>query len=252
MGWCMNSIQLNITAGFQESPEAKMWIPLAGVGLLGVGLLGRCVLKWNSFCSKKVNQFAQKEFLNIKIYHDIIKKFEDEGGSWTWYATHIYTDTTLFDNILFLNNVGFTSECKYLKIILHECNNHIKQIQLPDQVSSKILHFLKTGRPDPRFCCHDFVNYVFNKYKVLNSFYLSDWNYKVYLGDEFLSPGDAVLLHVSAKAIPQRPKDYRHSAIYLGYNVYMSLYGQGPIMLTSMDHMQKFYHAESVIVLYRK
>jgi hypothetical protein len=199
----------------------------------------------------RVNQFAQKEFLNIRINQWQVRQWVDIlGHRVNSYVTQIFTDTVSRDSQLFLNNVSFTSKCKYLNIILIKADGDIKHIQLPVDLSSRILQFLKDGRPDPEFCCYDFVNYSYNKDNELNEFELSDWKKQQYLGDESLFPGDAVLLRVSAEAQP-RPSEWRgrHVAIYLGYNAYISLCGTGPILFSSMDHMQQAYEAKSVLVL---
>jgi len=140
-----------------------------------------------------------------------------------------------------------------LNIFLFNGKDEKKIIKLPNLIAANILRFLQTKRPDPKFCCHDFLNFVNNKYKKINAIYLSDWRARPYIEDDSLSPGESVLLHVSEfnTHIPKKSEDLRHSAIYLGDNTYISLYGaRGPIVCASMDQMKKFWEATSVLVLH--
>lgn len=129
---------------------------------------------------------------------------------------------------------------------------------LPDMVQRNLLLFLRLGRPDPAFCCFDFISLLYGQYDPsrVNSFDIGHWKI-VEFNEEKLDAGDVLTIVADKPSLGDVEQTMRslggawkHSALYLGSKLYLSLLGRkGPLVATTIDQLMQGYASRYALVL---
>lgn len=120
-------------------------------------------------------------------------------------------------------------------------------------------YFNKTDFLDKKFCCIDFVNFVFDKFIKLNQLNIDEWKFSNLENDTQIQPGVAVCLTETNPLIKKNERitldidhfEPKHLAIYLGKTIYMSLFGAiESLHFTTLEEMKKAYRSSTVLLMY--
>lgn len=121
---------------------------------------------------------------------------------------------------------------------------HKKKLGIPDFITKKISEFLQQHyvQGDMFFDCYDFVNFIYgHKYHVFQH-WLDYWEIK---DDRKLEVGTVIFI-VSKTPVGF---EFHHAAIYLGFDVFASVYGAGGgLEFTDLKLMQKVYGDEGAFL----
>jgi hypothetical protein len=117
-----------------------------------------------------------------------------------------------------------------------------KTLKIPENIQSGIIAFLKTyqGKQDIAYDCRSFVNSVFGVTQHPTKYLLGFW--KTEPLDWWPRAGDVVFL------VAKHERDFRHAAVCIGPDLYVSVYGAGgDLEFASLEDMKKSFQAEQVL-----
>jgi NlpC/P60 family protein len=118
-------------------------------------------------------------------------------------------------------------------------------VNLPEQLNKNLMKFLEQGRPASPylFTCHQFIDFLFDKYNISNERSVSkkNWNFIQFEQNKLIT-GTVVLLSKNGLT--------KHSALYLGHDQYISLFGStGPIIINNLQELKTLFDSEDVQIL---
>jgi len=117
-----------------------------------------------------------------------------------------------------------------------------KRFQLPHNVKEAILHFLKSyhAKQDIAFDCYAFANLVKGVEVHKVPYMMKYWNRRPL--PWFLPVGSVVFFESGQY-------QFHHAAIYLGYGLYISVWGAGgDLEVATLKSMKRDYGAERVVL----
>lgn len=111
-------------------------------------------------------------------------------------------------------------------------DDNICEIPINPAIRNNLLTLLKAKKQLPeKFCCMDFVNFLYGKYRDLNKLSFSDWNIEYLTDINTLLPEQVFMISRSAN-----PELFTHFAVYLGQGKYLSQFNNsGPVLITDID-----------------
>jgi len=126
-------------------------------------------------------------------------------------------------------------------------SNSLKsQVKLSDKIIENLIKFIVNGPPNTNFDCHKFIAYIFDKYTPsnVNAITSQNWSLENFEQNK-LTPGTAVYL--------SKENIGKHSALYLGNEQYISLFGSGNSMIVAnLQEMRKLFDVEDSYILQPK
>lgn len=117
------------------------------------------------------------------------------------------------------------------------------RLKVPDSIKNGIMEFINRYHlePDMFFDCYSFANMVFGIKQNLCSELLNFWELKP--KRRFSRTGELVFITIDGKDY----KEFRHAAIYLGFGLYISVYGAGGgLEVSTLKNMKKFFGGDKV------
>lgn len=140
--------------------------------------------------------------------------------------------------------------CNDLEVWVKTANNiNFFHINLPEVQKKNLLHLLKIGKPTINFDCHAFLNFTMGlkTIKTENEEYLEDtqknkwvWEANIVENSTGFATGDCILLGNFSQ--DKLRVSTTHSALYLGNNLYISVFGfGGSLLVTDVENLQNFY-----------
>lgn len=176
-------------------------------------------------------------------------------------ASFIHCQTLLYSNTrewFDITALPIATEASTISILIGRCTGKASKVDLPPLLQQNFLAFLRSGRPDPAFCCFDFISSLFGTYTpaTVNSFDIGAWTITEW-NEAKLAIGDVVAMITHAACLHEEPQTerslggrWKHAALYLGTGLYLSLMGRkGPLMVTTMEHLKRGYETDHVLAL---
>ena len=158
-------------------------------------------------------------------------------------VTNLTLDEMHFNwqRINFENNHDKIADDKEIFIYV-KSKKKVKQVdvRLPNKVKENLIQFLLKGKPVVNFNCLSFVTYATNQFKIdaTNQFKIDapthidfdEW-YPIVFDEKKLIPGSVIVLYEKdAEFSFFKPI---HFALYLGKKIYLSLLGEGPLVMNT-------------------
>lgn len=129
-------------------------------------------------------------------------------------------------------------------IELYIGKSHSKErLPIPKKLEEAVLYFIETYQtPKPHtFDCYAFANKVANVEEHCVSYLRDYWTYRRLKSKP--SVGDVIFL------LDIKQHRFRHAAVYIGENLYISVYGAGgDLEISTLEDMQRDYDAPDVVI----
>ena len=143
------------------------------------------------------------------------------------------------------------------KLNLYVAGKTLKPVVLNPQISHNLAKLISEGRPVKEFSCVDFINYLFDMWQeeTLNEFFWNEWNVMVMQDVCQLAPGEVIFLSkttvlIENNQVPEQDMScVRHFALHLGSNLFISLYGEVGLFVTSLEKMHAYYETCHTYIL---
>lgn len=124
-----------------------------------------------------------------------------------------------------------------------------EKVPLKEDIFTNLKSFLTQASSSslPGFCCVDFVNLLFEKFRKenLNEFDAEQWSTYTFEEKELVE-GDAIATGIKK----EHETSLNHFAMYLGSGLYLSVGGiNGDLIITGLEPMKKMYEANSAMLL---
>ncbi len=115
-------------------------------------------------------------------------------------------------------------------------------VNLPPKMVRNIVSFLEKNHPKSKWYCHHFVAAACGiPFDIKSREHVSSWFYTAYRCDGF-SPGDIVALFDGVHT-------YKHYAVYLSNNLFLSKFDGGMLAITTADEMHRVYSTKTLVLL---
>jgi cell wall-associated NlpC family hydrolase len=117
-----------------------------------------------------------------------------------------------------------------------------RRIPVTERIQDGILQFLRefSGKGDVSFDCYSFVNLVHDRPLHQKRYLVRDWS--LYPLISLPPPGTPVFL------LTCEHNRFHHGAIYIGLNLYISVYGAGgDLYISTLDDMVRMYKSKDVV-----
>ncbi len=121
---------------------------------------------------------------------------------------------------------------------------------LPAEMSSNLINFFKLFKPTSKskYSCINFAyEMAYGRGKIVNDSNPGnfDESSSSAFSEDKLIPGDIVRLNKADK--------FRHYAIFIGQNYYLSLFGKvGPLVISTLDVCKKSFDADRCVQVFKK